>query len=130
MRNLAGDKGCDPVIRRELAEAIVQIVEHGKRLDSQVPASVTGQLTLNGESVFAFRRAWYYWTVSGNVPLAVAQEMYADPVGREDVRVAGHCGCPPPEKWAYSGFVESYHIDSQRGLNLFAATMRKHGLAD
>ena len=27
------------------------------------------------------------------------------------------------------GFVTSYHIDSQKGLNLFAETMKKHGLA-
>lgn len=40
-----------------------------------------------------------YWTVSGQVPLPVAQRLYADPVGRDLIRVTGHCGCPPPEEW-------------------------------
>lgn len=38
----------------------------------------------------------YYWRVNGPVPLAVAQQIYADPAAN-DIRVAGHCGCPPPE---------------------------------
>lgn len=31
------------------------------------------------------------------MPLEIAKELFQDPVGREDVRVAGHCGCPAPE---------------------------------
>lgn len=38
-----------------------------------------------------------YWVVKGLVPLDVAQILYADPVGKTDIRVDGHCGCPAPE---------------------------------
>jgi hypothetical protein len=44
-----------------------------------------------------------YWIVSGRVPLATAILLYGDPVGRDLIRVDGHCGCPSPEtpwvKW-------------------------------
>lgn len=39
----------------------------------------------------------YYWRVNGLVPLSKAIKLYADKVGRDKIRVAGHCGCPPPE---------------------------------
>ena len=58
------------------------------------------------------------------VSLEAAKEMYDDEVGAKFVRVAGHCGCPPPEE-----FVQSYHIDTMPGLKLFVETARKHGLA-
>jgi len=48
---------------------------------------------------FEFQRAWYYYMVKGLVPLAVAEELYADKIGRTDIRVTGHCGCPPPKDW-------------------------------
>ncbi len=38
-----------------------------------------------------------YWIVTGPVPLEVALDLYCDPVS-EHIRVAGHCGCPPPEE--------------------------------
>jgi hypothetical protein len=95
MRNLAGDKHCDSSIRDELEAAGVEIVE-GERSKHEVAASLTGRL---GE--FTFRRAWYYWEVMGPLPVSVAEELYADTIGKKDVRVAGHCGCPPPEfPWA------------------------------
>lgn len=176
MKNLAGDPHCDEEIRRELKRARIELVE-GERSKHEVAASVTGKL---GE--FVFKRAWYYWVVQGPVPLEVARELYADPVGNTDVRVAGHCGCPPPEHpWveyydaqgllvaldvggkereqfrvmiagghlteadralyhfvdseaerdsvSVRSVVESYHIDSEVGLRLFADTLRKAGLA-
>lgn len=132
MKNLAGNKDCDVEIRRELTRCRIPIIE-GERSTGEVPASLTGKL---GE--FTFRRAWYYWVVTGGVPLSVAQEMYDDPVGREDVRVDGHCGCPAPEGVAFESdlvrltkraVVELYHIDSEIGLRLFVDTIRKYGLA-
>lgn len=95
MENLAGNKNCDPQILKELTEAEVDVVQLSTPLQSEVPASIIGQLP-----DFQFHRAWYYWVVKGKVPLNVAKELYDDPNGREDVRVAGHCGCPPPEEWA------------------------------
>lgn len=39
----------------------------------------------------------YYWCVKGLVPLSKALKLFADPVGKRDIRVHGHCGCPAPE---------------------------------
>lgn len=47
---------------------------------------------------FVFVRRWSYWSVTGYVPLDTAVKMYRDPIGKRDVRVAGHCGCPPPRR--------------------------------
>lgn len=43
-----------------------------------------------------FTRAWTYWTVSCRVPVELAKRIYANPVGRTDIRVGGHCGCIAP----------------------------------
>lgn len=82
---------------------------------------------------FKFNRRWRYWRIEGAVPLAVAQELYAHPVGRAGVRVFGDAGAPPPETWARdhgAGLaVHRYDIDTREGLRLFVDTLRKHGLA-
>lgn len=95
MRNLAGNQDCDKYIREELEAAGIPVVALPRRSDREVPALLEGCLI-----PYRFVRAWYYWVVSGPVPLAVAEEMYADPEGRKSVRVDGHCGCPPPADWA------------------------------
>ena len=122
MENLAGRKDCDEYIRRELERCRIDIVEV-ELTRSEVPYTLEGRL---GD--FEFRRAWYYWVVRGSVPLEVAQEIYADPVGHTDIRVAGNAGCPPPEEWAHRGFVELYHVDTEVGLRLFADTIKAHEL--
>lgn len=67
-----------------------------------------------------FRRYWTYWVVEGNVPKHVARMIYADPIGQDDVRAYGHCGCVDPDKYAPNDqYVGSYHIDSVAGLRLF-----------
>lgn len=85
-----------------------------------------------GHFSFAFCRAWYYWIVAGAVPLRVAQEMYDNPLGHKDVRVAGYAGNTEPAGWAKTiggkQFITSYHIDSQEGLNYFVETVKRHGL--
>lgn len=166
MRNLAGVEDCDRYIRDELERAQIEIVE-GDRCRGEVAATLTGKL-----GPFAFTRAWYYWVVNGPLPIEAARKLYAHPEGKRTVRVAGHCGCPPPEapwvewrapdgrvvakaaeraefermakpgRWTMEkidaeyifsddpesvgarGFVESYHIDDQAGLLLFADTVR------
>lgn len=169
MKNLAGVDTCDRDIRRELQRSRIEIVE-GERSKGEVPYTVTGRL--HG---WTFKRAWYYWVAVGQLPLEAAQRLYADPIGNTDVRVNGHCGCPPPEDpwvayYAADGWqliddpdgeqakewsalqarghlpapqekryrfvpnaaaiaarvvVESYHIDSEAGLRLFADTLRE-----
>lgn len=90
MINLAGCKESDEHIARELRRARIDAVS--------VPVYGEPKATLAGKlGPFTFTRAWRYWVVEGPMPLAVARELYADPIGVDDVRVAGHCGCPPPE---------------------------------
>lgn len=121
MRNLAGatTAHADAYIEDELAEACIT----SKRTS---PSQGEVKTTLIGENGdFTFRRTWYYWVVAGPVPVELAWELYNDPRGRHDVRVAGHCGCPEPvEPWIRKreagDVVDEYHIDSQDGLNLFA----------
>ncbi len=169
MENLAGRTDCDKQIELELNRCVIKVIRLPAPMQREVPASIVGKLgSLN------FERAWRYWAVNGLVPLKVALELYKDPVGRTDVRVAGHCGCPPPDKpwltWRLPdghrvfpvaeeakidklireglpadikdlcvfsdnppllearAFVESYHIDTEIGLRLFADTIRKYGL--
>jgi hypothetical protein len=166
MENLAGNKDCDRVIERELTIARINIKKvEPDPVHHEVPYTLEGEL-----GSFTFHRAWYYWVVNGPMPLKNALELYADPAGRHDVRVTGHCGCPPPEApwitWRddagneiihmkekaqidafvakghikpeqmknrrfderpenFNGFIESYHIDSEVGLRLFADMIRK-----
>jgi hypothetical protein len=94
MMNLAGNKDADVQIRHELERAMIPvvIVELGR---TEVPFTLTGRL---GE--FRFTRGWRYWVVRGPVPLGVAVTLYADPVGKTDIRVGGDCGCPAPSEYA------------------------------
>ena len=94
MRNLAGQKDSDIWCAAELTAARI-LIDRVERPYGEPQTRVIG--TLGG---IEFRRAWYYWVARGRVPLDVAQRLYEDPVGRKEVRVAGHCGCPPPEEWA------------------------------
>jgi hypothetical protein len=133
LKNLAGDRKCDLDIRNELEAAGIEVVSVGMSRDAEVPASLVGKL-----GPFTFTRGWRYWTVRGPMPLAAAQEMYADPVGVVAVRVAGNCTCPAPvAPWIETRrdangdrypIVDSYDIDSPEGLRLFADTVRRHGL--
>lgn len=94
MKNLAGDKDCDVIIIGELSIAGIPFIRVPIG-NTEVPYTCVGRL-----GPYEFRRAWYYWVVKGPVPLVVAEEMYKNPIGAKDVRVAGHCGCPPPIEWA------------------------------
>ena len=143
MINLAGNKECDKIIKQELKQAGMVIFPHEEPLPYEVPSSLTGILIKDNRVVFKCIRAWYYWVIKGDVPLEVAEILYSTPLGKKDVRVAGHCGCPPPKEWAFpkskrsdSGkiqaprFVDTYHIDSQEGLNFFVKTLKENHLAD
>jgi len=120
--NLAGNENCDYFIKAELTLAGIDMVQEKDR--GEVPAKIKGKL-----GNFKFSRAWTYWIVKGDVPLSVAEELYADPVGVKYVRVAGHCGCPAPKEWATPNekgelVVDCYHIDTLPGLRLFAEKVR------
>jgi len=164
MKNLAGNKNADRYIQEELILAGIPIVR-GEKSTGEVPYSITGKI---GD--WTFERAWYYWMASApdgkGLSLEVATKLHEQDypiIGENEaetygqvIRVAGHCGCPPPEEWAFptrevleieskrigkdlmrtcygdlaelcnSGivkgarFVNSYHIDTQVGLNKLA----------
>lgn len=95
MENLAGNTDCDEQIRRELTRCGIDIVEQKFPVRGEVPARLSGRM---GD--FTFTRAWCYWVVEGFMPLDRAWQLYETVVGRQDIRVAGHCMCPPPDKWA------------------------------
>jgi len=82
---------------------------------------------------FTFHRGWRYWIVKGCVQLPVAEKLYE--LDKDKViRVAGHAGAPEPKEWVNGvkvcGYdvVETYHIDTQEGLNLFVKTLQEYNL--
>lgn len=151
--NLAGRFDCDGFMRTELREASITIIEGLISKNSEVPYSVAGvlggdgsydrdlqqikQLNYNNIEMlekyypFVFSRYWCYWVVSGYVPLEVANKLHNNPIGSKYVRVAGNCGCPAPEEWVLpykicgKRVIDSYHIDTQSGLNLFVEEIKK-----
>jgi hypothetical protein len=104
MMNLAG-KQCDQYIRHELDRALIPVVT-GARSVGEVASCLTGEL--HG---FTFIRAWRYYIVTGDVPLWLAQSLYDDPLGRSDVRVAGHCDRRPPREFASYFDTDDYRLD-------------------
>lgn len=109
----------DEQVKKELEAAGIKAA-HGEWLrdNREVPAAYLGALCCWG-----FRRAWYYWVATGpGVPPDKAEAFHKD--WGTQVRVDGHCGCPSPAEW-FNGFaVGHYHIDTQEGLNAFAALLR------
>lgn len=134
MKNLAGNKESDKFIQIELDKAKIPF----EKIDTPKGEC---QYTLIGKfKDWTFTRAWYYWIASTEgkgVPLKIALEMhnkkYPDEMFDHDqqkgkygnsIRVGGHCGCPSPDEYGgRSGFVTSYHIDTQEGLNEFARVL-------
>ncbi|MDD5650456.1 MAG: hypothetical protein PHF86_08590 [Candidatus Nanoarchaeia archaeon] len=123
--NLAGDVFCDYFIEMELKLVGIPVETVGLG-NTEVPFTKFGFIE---QGPFIFKRAWYYWVVNGPVPLDVANDLYADPVGAKDVRVVGHCGCPAPEQWTTDidgeKYIMSYHIDSLPGLKLFVNKIKE-----
>lgn len=95
MQNLAGKtiEETDKIIEWELERCLIPIVR-GKPSTGEVQTHLIGKW-----KNFTFTRAWSYWIVLGKVPIEIARKMYANKVGKTDIRVVGHCGCPPPDEW-------------------------------
>lgn len=94
MQNLAGNPHATDIVTSELLRCGIDVYDIPKD-NSEVPSEVIGKL-----GNFTFKRAWYYYIVEGMVPLKVAEKLYDTIVGRTDIRVTGHCGCPHPKDWA------------------------------
>jgi hypothetical protein len=103
MQNLAGHPDSTRLAKSELEAAGIPVVTLAEPY-GEPKAWIGGDL--HG---FTFRRAWYYWVVEGRMPIDQARGLYADDVGRKDVRCAGHCACPPPDEWC-----EWYAMDGIR----------------
>lgn len=124
MRNLAGNQDCDRIIERELKRAKIEAVYGPYPRRGEVPSRIMGKL-----GKVWFERAWYYWIASGVIfPLDLAKKLYADPIGRDDIRVNGNAARPNPEDEPTYGMgkplIFSYHIDSEAGLRIFADALR------
>jgi hypothetical protein len=99
MTNLAGQKEDEAtrVAMQELQLARIPVFPLTPKAEDEVQAKVCGKLlTLHGE--FKFERRWYYWSVSGPVPLALAERIYRD-VASPDIRSGGDCARRPPRTW-------------------------------
>lgn len=153
MVNLAGNKECNPIILKELEEAGIPTIEIEMKEDQyEVPFNYIGVLGMKEKTrisynkynikfepknflvdhaSFIFRRFWYYWVVTGYVPLNVAEEIYATGL---PIRAGGDCTNPEPSKETLSfkicghQVVNVYHIDSQEGLNKFVEILKKHNM--
>lgn len=119
MQNLAGHKEASDRAKAELETAGIDVFTLPEPQDHEVRSRFGGRL-----GPFLFTRKWYYWSVRGPMPKAQARRMYEDAIGRTDVRVDGHCGCPSPDEWCEGDTVDLYHVDSVAGLRLIADTIR------
>jgi len=118
MRNFAGVEGCEPYLENELRDAGIKPIYLPFNLNMEVPSRLMGKC-----GPWAFKRAWHYWIAKGpGVPPQLAEEFHKN--WGEEVRVAGHCGCPSPLEW-FKGFaVGYYHIDTPAGLKAFADLLK------
>jgi hypothetical protein len=101
----------DEDVRTELRSANIDVENNATRATGEVPTIFSGKL-----GIYTFSRAWTYWVVSGQVPVQLAREIYADPVGQKDIRTNGCAGNMNPSDCSS---VTSYHIDSIEGLQRF-----------
>lgn len=113
---------CDPkAIEAELKEAGIRIIENPWRTEqSEVNCGFEGVIEFDG-GYWEFKRAWYYWVAKGP-GIAPEDAMELHEKFGQVIRVDGHCGCPPPSK---SFATDSYHVDTQEGLNALAALIKK-----
>jgi len=123
MKNAAGDKDCNIYLRKELETAGINVIPIEGN-PGEVPSAIMGELNR-----WTFKRAWYYWIAWGpEIPFSDADRLH-ETYGQE-VRVAGHCGCPSPREWYGEAGpqprrgVPDYHIDTQEGLGALADVIR------
>jgi len=114
------DPEVQAAVRAELEAAGCAYEDHDflLRQCGEVPTSIIGV-----QSRWSFRRAWYYWVAEGpGIPPDIAEKFHQTWGG--EVRTAGFAGGISPLKWCEGFAVDSYHIDSQDGLNAFVALLK------
>jgi len=122
MINLAGVKDCDLTIIKEIEES-------GLKYD-KMACTTTGEVESNLWAHFQgwkFRRLWYYWSASTETsPLLFKYSIPLHDSDGEEIRVGGYAGGQHPLDWYSNDWdigVNSYHIDTQKGLNKFIQTV-------
>jgi len=143
MKNLAGDKDADKIVREELWLADIPMEKEISK--GEVPYNTIGKI-----ANWTFRRAWYYWIVNipdgeKGLPLAIAMELHlrknptdGNKIMGNSIRCGGHAGAPSPIEYGSYPFydekgeptieryVSSYHVDDQIGLNMLADVLKKY----
>lgn len=118
MINLAGKEDCDKYIIEELLKVGVMAVPLPKSNHPEVKSLYEGQFL-----GWKFRRQWYYWSVSCEDVLGHGLDMkYASPLhalAGQEVRLAGHCGCPSPDDgfWMEKFDKDGNHLIAQKDLD-------------
>lgn len=104
MKNLAGDKNADLLVREELYLAGIPM--ENEKSNGEVLFNTIGRI-----GKWTFRRAWYYWIVctektEDGLPLSVAMELHYRKNPIDDtmimgtsIRSGGHCECPAPDEY-------------------------------
>jgi len=116
----------DKVLTDELKIAGIEVLVNNTVVGGEVKTHITG--ALNG---WTFERLWYYWSAKGNPGLILDKANTLHENHGKVVRVQGHCGCPPPKEWASQNtddgkfYVDTYHIDSQIGLQALANAIKE-----
>ena len=125
MNNLAGNttEVCDENIFKELNQANIEVDPVDNRFNKEVPTHFVGK-----KSGWTFTRAWYYWVAMSDkgIVLDIANKMNEE--WAETIRVVGCSGGTDPKGWLNDhGCIDSYHIDTQEGLNHFAGVLERLG---
>lgn len=119
--NYARRTDVDENIAKELELAGIEVHRMPECIRNNHPEMRT--IILGGLHGWTFKRCWYYWAAEGpGIEVEAAERLHAE-LGRE-VRVDGHCGCPSPREWFKGLACGHYHVDTQRGLNALADTIR------
>lgn len=91
MDDLSRDRRRDRIAAWELQRAQIDVIPV-HRAAGGLASRPRGKL-----GPIQFTRGPSYWIADGPVPIAVAQIVYAHPIGRRDVRVGGSPDRPPPQ---------------------------------
>lgn len=119
--NYAGKHDVDELIAKELEAAQIEVIHMPQYYRERHPEMRT--VIIGGLYGWTFKRQWYYWDAEGpGIEFLAAEELHQQ-FGSE-VRVDGHCMCPSPGEWFNGLACGHYHVDTQRGLNALADTIR------
>lgn len=143
MKNLAGDKNADDLVKEELYIAGIPTINCEG--NGEVFYKHIGRI-----GNWTFKRAWSYWIASvpdgeKGLPLKIAMDLYnlKHPTNDNEImgniiRTGGHCGCPSPDefgaepihdnegKLTVERYVDCYHIDNLIGLKILAEVIKNN----